>query len=277
MVPVNNNATYLGFADEAHYNVGRYRGLALVSMRATEAPRLRAELTSILHQSRVIECKWEKVRSARTRFTAQELLRWTLEQALSDFLRVNVLTWDTGTSEDQRQGTHHMKRLRSTYVQLLVRVLRTRWPDARYWRFYPDEQEALDWRAIEHDLQKLITNELTHVAEIEQILPRVSHNEPFVQLADLFAGLAVFSRDGYDDYERWLCSPGEDRDKPTGEQEPPTRLSSSLRQRCLILDEFYTDCKLRDMHVSLRTNRGLRTYDPQAPLAFEWVKLPPSK
>lgn len=277
MAPWNDNATYLGFADEARYNVGRYRGLALVSMRATDALRLRAEVTGILLQSNAIECKWEKVRSAKNRFTAQKLLRWTLEQALSDSLRVNVLTWDTGTSEDQRHGTHHMKRLRSTYVQLLVRVLRTRWHEARHWQFHPDEQEALDWRAIEHDLKNVMANEPGHMAEIEQILPRVSHNEPFVQLADLFAGLAVFSRDGYDDYERWLCCPGEDRDEPTGEQEPPARLSGSLRQRCLILDEFYTDCKLRDMHVSLRTNRGLRTYDPQAPLAFEWVRLPQPK
>lgn len=277
MAPGSENATYLGFADEAHYNVGRYRGLALVSMRATNAPRFRAEVTSILHQSNAVECKWEKVRSAKNRFTAQKLLRWTIDHALSDSLRVNVLTWDTGTSEDQRQGTHHVKRLRNTYVHFLARVVRTRWPDARHWRFYPDEQEALDWRAIEHDLKHIVTREPPHIAEIGQILPQVSHNEPFVQIGDLFAGLAVFSRDGYDDYERWLCSPREGHDEPTGEHEPPTRLSSSLRQRCLILDEFYTECKLRNMHVSLRTNRGLRTYDSRAPIAFEWITVVPPK
>ncbi len=277
MMSGNDETTYLGFADEAHYNVGRYRGLALVSMRATDASLMRADVNAILHQSNAIESKWEKVRSAKNRFTAQELLRWTLDHALSNYLRVNVLTWDTGTSEDQRQGTHHMKRLRSTYLQLFARVLRTRWPDARHWRFHPDEQDALNWRAIELELQDVVDSELIHSVEIDHILPRVSHDEPFVQVADLFAGLAVFSRDGYDDYEQWLCSPHEDYSQSAGEQEPPVILSSSLRQRCLILDEFYTQCKLRGANVSLRTNRGLRTYDPQAPVAFDWVRLPMPK
>lgn len=273
MLTVNDEATYVGYADEAHYNVGRYRGLALVSMRAADAPHLRAEVVAILHESNSNECKWEKVRSAKNRFTAQKLLHWTLDHALADVVRVNVLTWDTGTSDDQRQGTHHMKRLRSTYLRLFAGVMRTRWPDARRWRFHPDEQEALDWRAIQQDLRATVARDPVRPVEIDRITPCVSHEEPFVQIADLFAGIAVFSRAGYDTYERWLCSPDEHHDEPAGEQEPPVRLSSSLRQRCLILDEFYTKCKLHDAHVSLRTNRGLRTYDPQPPIAFEWLTL----
>lgn len=275
MTPANDETTCLGFADEAHYNVGRYHGVALVSICAADTQSLRAEMRAILEQSGAIECKWEKVRSAKNRFTAQKLVRWTLDHALSGTLHVNVLTWDTGTSEDQRQGTHHIRRLHSTYLHLFASVMLTRWPDARCWRFHPDQQEALNWQAVERELKSMTALDMTHTVEIDQILPRVSHEEPFVQIADLFAGLAVFSREGYDDYERWLCSPPEDHDEPAGEQDPPLRLSSSLRQRCLILDEFYTECKMRGVHVSLRTNRGLRTYDPQTPLAFDWVTLSP--
>jgi hypothetical protein len=272
MAASHDETTYLGFADEAHYNVGRYRGLGLVSMHEQDVPSLRAELSTILHKSNAAECKWERVRSAKHRFTAQKLLHWTLDHALADSVRVNVLTWDTGTSEDQRQGTHHMKRLRSTYVRLFAHVICRRWPDARRWRFHPDEQEALDWRAIQRDLQQVVSRESARSWEIDHIVPLVSRDEPFVQLADLFAGLAVFSRDGYDDYEQWLNAPGENHYEPTGEQHAPAHLSSSLRQRCLILDGFYTECKLRNARVSLRTNRGLRTYDPHPPIAFEWFK-----
>lgn len=272
MVPSHDEATYLGFADEAHYNVGRYRGLALVSMRALDAPSLRAEVSAMLLESHAIECKWERVRSAKHRFTAQKLLHWTLGHALADTVRVNVLTWDTGTSEDQRQGTHHMKRLRNTYMRLFAHVIHTRWPDARRWCFHPDEQEALDWKAIQRDLVHVVARESARSLDIDRIVPLVSRDEPFVQLADLFAGLAVFSRDGYDDYEQWLYAPGENHDEPAGEQHAPTRLSSSQRQRCVILDGFYTECKLRNAHVSLRTNRGLRTYEPQLPIFFDWFK-----
>lgn len=274
MAPGHNETTYLGFADEAHYNVGRYRGLALVSMCALEAPSLRAEVSSILHESRTTECKWERVRSAKHRFTAQKLLHWTLTHALAGSLCVNVLTWDTGTSEDQRQGTHHMKRLRSTYLHLFAQVIRTRWPNARCWSFHPDEQNALNWRTIQQDLQQAAIREHTHSLEINRIAPLISRDEPFVQLADLFAGLAVFSYDSYEDYEQWLCAPNDNNDAPAGEQHTQKRLSGSLRQRCVILDGFYTECKLHDAHVSLRTNRGLRTYDPQLPITFELLKPP---
>lgn len=270
MASGNDGATYLGFADEAHYNIGRYRGLALVSMRAIDARSLRAEVSAMLHESNSTECKWERVRSAKHRFTAQKLPHWTLDHAVMGSLRVNVLTWDTGTSEDQRQGTHHMKRLRSTYLRLFAHVIRTRWPDACHWLFHPDEQDALDWMAIAQDLRDVATREPARSVAIDGIVPLVSHDEPFIQIADLFAGLAVFSRGEYDDYEQWLCSPSNERGEPSGEQEPPARFSSSLRQRCVILDEFYTECKLRGMHVSLRANRSLRTYDPLAPVAFEW-------
>lgn len=270
MAQEHDQATYAGYADEAHYNVGRYRGLALVSMPAAKALALCAEVVAILQESRATESKWEKVRSAKSRFTAQKLLRWTVDHALAGSLRINVLTWDTGTSEDQRQGTHHVKRLRSMYLHLFTCVLQTRWPDAHRWRLYPDEQQALDWHAMEHDLRNAVHHEPARPIEVERIVPCVSHDEPFVQIADLFAGLGVFSREGYDDYERWLCAPHEDRDEPAGEQEPPVRLSGSLRQRCLILDEFYTECKLRGLPVSLRTNRGLRTYDVHTPIAFAW-------
>src|SRR5579859_3696324 len=133
MAPLGDEAACLGFADEAHYNVGRYRGLALVSMRAADAPSLRAEVTTILHDSNSTECKWERVRSAKHRITAHKLLHWALDHALVGSLRVNAFTWDTGTSEDQRQGTHHMKRLRSTYLHLFAHVIHTRWLDARRW------------------------------------------------------------------------------------------------------------------------------------------------
>ncbi len=250
---------YVAYADEAQYNFGRYRGLGVVSLRAEDAAGLSAEVDRLLRASEVGECKWEKVRSARTRFAAKKLLRWALDAAQRGALRVDVLLWDTHAAQRAGRGLPHIKNLRRLYAHLIERVVTARWPGPGRWRIYPDEQDAIPWEAIRQ-----------HVPAITNIAPRPSHEEPLIQLADLFTGLGVYSRSAYDTYEQWLCLPAEERALPASEDTPPLHISGADRQRCLVLDDFFTQCKLRMLGVSLRTNRGLRTYDPARPITFRW-------
>jgi hypothetical protein len=237
-------ATHATFTDETQYNVGRVRGLGMVSAPAEDAAALAYEVRSILSSSRVREWKWEKLRSAKTRFAGGKLLRWTVDRALAGALRIDTLTWDVGTSRPQ--SAPHMKRLHAMYADLLGRILPLRWLDAAAWRIYPDEQDALDWPRIARQLPYPVA-----------IMPSRSGAEPLIQLADLFAGLAVYSRDAYATYERWLGPES-------------AHFSASERHRCALLDEFWTESKYRGLGVSLRTNRGLRTYDATRPICFWW-------
>src|SRR5262249_7585314 len=106
---------------------------------------------------------------------------------------------------------------------------------------------------------------LPHIAAIT---PCRSDAEALIQVADLFAGLGVYSRSGYDTYEGWLCLPPAER--RGGNHLPGPALSASGRGRCPILDGVFTGCKLLGLGVSLRTPRGLRTYGMTPPLAFHW-------
>jgi hypothetical protein len=251
--------TYSAYGDEAQYNFGRYRGVGIVSLPSPLAVVHSAELRAILSTSGVEECKWEKVRSGRGRLATSKLLHWTLEQALNGTLAIDVLTWDTEGADHRGHGPHHLVKLRYMYAMLLESVVQARAPHGAHWRFYPDEQTAITWDRMAAQLPTL-----------SDITPSQSQDEPLIQIADLFVGLGVFSRNAYDLYEQWLCGPDEAETAPTGEQMPPERLSGSIRQRCLILDEFFTLCKLRGLGVSLRTQRGLRTYDQARPISFAW-------
>ena len=261
----SSEPAYAGFTDETQYNVGRYRGVALVGAPLAQVPLLSGEVERILAESGVAECKWEKVRSARTRFAAEKLLVWALDAALADRLHVDTLTWDAGELPAvSRSGTRpqplpYLKRLHQMYAALLAEALAHRWPDGRAWVIFPDEQNALRW--------PVIAAASPRIASVE---PRVSGAEPLIQLADLFAGLAVFSRAGYDTYERWLCLRPAERIRATEPSAALRGMSASDRQRCLLLDAFFTLCKLRLPGVSLRTQRGLRTYDPEKPITFHW-------
>jgi hypothetical protein len=250
-----------GYADETQYNVGQYRGVALVSALAPDAARLAAEVRSILSASGARECKWERVRSTKGRFLAAKLLAWTLDSAIAGRMRVDALTWDAGNSAHAGAGTPYLKKLHQMYRHLLAEALAHRWLDAATWTLYPDEQNALRWDTIAAGLPRLA-----------RIVPVESSREPLIQIADLFAGLAVFSRAGYDTYEQWLCLPATQRRSPSGKPGAGHAgfLSASDRYRCLLLDDFFTCCKSQLPGISLRTNRGLRTYDPERAITFRW-------
>ncbi len=256
MIVGDSEATHLAFCDETRYNVGRVRGLGMVSAPATEVARLDGELRALLAASHVTECKWEKVRSARTGFAAAELLRWSLDRTQADVLRVDTLTWQAESAARRSAAVPYRSRLRQMYARLLGETLPRRWPAGARFTVVPDEQGLLAWDAL--------AVALPHVA---RIVPCHSQDQPLVQLADLFAGLAAYSRDRYTTYDRWLSLP---RDARAAAPD----LSAADRVRCRLLDDFFIECKYRRLGVSLRTNWGLRTYDIAAPLGFWWAEVP---
>lgn len=254
MIARDSQTTHLAFCDETRYNVGHVRGLGMVSAPASEVERLEGEPRDLLAASNVAECKWEKVRSAKAGFAAAKLLRWTLDRTREGLLRVDTLTWQAESDTQRAAALPYRSQLRQMYARLLGDILPCRWPaDARF-TVVPDEQGVLAWDAL--------AAELPHVT---RIVPCRSQDQPLVQLADLFAGLAAYSRDRYTTYDRWLGLP---RDART----TATDLSAADRVRCRVLDDFFAECKYHHLGVSLRTNWGLRTYDASAPLGFWWAE-----
>jgi hypothetical protein len=65
MAPVDVGASpsHVAYSDESHHNVGRFRSLGVIS--------LRADLAAILRESDAHEFKWQKLKNAKYRFAAQ--------------------------------------------------------------------------------------------------------------------------------------------------------------------------------------------------------------
>jgi hypothetical protein len=248
------------YSDESSYNYGAVRGAGAVSLRLADAARLGGELAALLRASGVRELKWEKVRTARMAFAARKALDWTLDRALGGELWIETLTWDVTTATASRARRPALRRLREAYTALLASVI------ARHashtegggqscnWRIVPDEQTAMPWA--------LVRGALPQSAEIT---PERSAAQPLIQLADLFTGLAAYSRAVYDVYERWLCVP--DQDTPNGITE---YARGSQRYRFALLDDFYTTCVRSLPGISLQTRRGLYTWRTDAPIQFRF-------
>jgi len=283
----SSEPTHIAYTDESKYNFGRYRGVSLVSLRLQDAGRLRRELERLLQESDISEFRWKKVGNAKYRFAAIKMQGYGVEKATKGLLRVDVLTWDTEDTRHKLPGRDDIENLQRMYYHLFKNVLRDRWPDGSVWRLRPDENTALRWDTMEDFLDmassRLDTRRdlftagkfrlrLKQEFSIEQIVPCKSHEEPLVQLADLFAGLAVYSRTSYDCYKAWQSGSTPQLPLFEEEGEESVQPSRSDQERCQVLDKFDALCKRRKLGVSLKTYRGLRTRDPKNPVNFWWYE-----
>jgi hypothetical protein len=266
-------ASHHGYSDETNHNTGRFKGIGLVTACADTATRLSNEVREILASANVSELKWAKVRTARDRLGAIRVLEWVFNNLHA--LRVDVLTWDIEDGRhkiDRRDDAENIHRM---YHHLLRNVLQRKWPDDSAWRLFPDEQDSMDWQRV-HDVldsasgtnrNQGIIARMRSLKEfrVVQVTPCRSHNEPLIQLADLFAGVAAFSRANLTKYQHWKQL----EDRQTLLFAAPTIvISSGEREKFAFLSELHHKCKQQQLRVSLNSTGGLETRDPNLRLNF---------
>lgn len=279
--------TNIAYADETHHNVGRYRGIGLVSMRYADANGLGQGLQALLTDPGITEFKWQKLDSETDRKAALKMVRWAVDKACAGVLRLDVLTWDIEDSRHRVLGRDDTANLQRMYYHLFKNVLSARWPDGSIWRLCPDEHTGLKWYQVDDFLdmagthvevrRDLLTRgklsfRLKQEFGIKEIVPCRSQDEPLVQLADLFVGLGVYSRERYDRYEEWQRSCSQQPSLFRAQPAKPIQLSRSDRERCAVLSELDGLCKRQRLGVSLKTNRGLKTFSPANPANFWWYE-----
>ncbi len=284
---MSSAVTHIGFADESHWNEGRFRSLGLVTLPLNCLKFMESEVRRLLEESQVGEFKWKKLDGAKERFAAEKLCKFAVEKACPGQFRVDVLVWDIEDSRHKIAGRDDIANLGRMYYHLFRNVLRARWPNDALWRLCPDEHTAQDWGTLQDCLENISTGvEVEHSLftggqfrillrrefGIEEIQAVSSGAHPLLQLADLFAGLAVFSRDKFDAYQAWLQLTStqvclfEEGDTSAG----PSR---SSRERFHVLKKFDELCKERKLGVSLKEKSGLWTPQPQNPINF-WLYEP---
>ena len=274
--------THAAFGDETNYNTGHFPGIGVVSISRNLIESVNQALTELLSESGVQEFKWTKLRTARMRFLALKLVDFAVHEAKTGNLRIDVLTWDTSDTRHSIRKPDKIDNLQRMYYHLFRNVLRKRWPDDAIWCLFPDEQSALDWRMVRVYLQmsRSLTNRerkdknipgKREPAEGEFLLEGVfqchSHEEPLIQLADLFVGLGAFSRESYDRFETW-----ESYQSGNKNHKCINHLSHSEQEKYVVLYHLNTLCKQNKMWVSLKTHRGLKTKNPRMPINFWWYK-----
>jgi len=284
---MSSTITHIGFADESHWNTGRFRSLGMVTLPLNCLEIMESEVRWLLSKSQVREFKWKNLDGAKERFAAEKLCLFAVEKACTGQFRVDVLVWDVEDSRHKIAGRDDIANLGRMYYHLFRNVLRARWPNDAVWMLCPDEHTALDWGTLHDCLENVSAGveverslftggqfriQLRQEFGIEEIQPVSSEAQPLLQLADLFAGLAVFSREKFNSYKEWLrnTSPQLSLFNDDNVSNNP---SHSSRERFQVLKKFYYYCKNKKLGVSLENNYGLWTPNPVNPINF-WMYEP---
>jgi len=281
--------THIAFSDESHWNEGRHRSISLITMPSRFNTKHKQTVRGFLDEVGISEFKWANLSGVRERKAALKMCDFIVDTASKGLLQLDVLIWDIEDSRHKIPGRDDIANLQLMYYKLFKHVLINGWPDGSAWILYPDEHSAMDWDNVKDHLDKVDTKieiyqnlftggkfklRLIREFKIYKINPLSSACNPWLQIADLFAGLAVFSREHYSTYKQWQL----EQEKQKGqlflfESEPDTKISRSSRERCYVLDYFYKLCRSKKLGVSLNTNKGLRTYNNKKPINF-WFYTP---
>ena len=232
------------------------------------------KLKDILDNSSVKEFKWKKLRDAKYRFCAEKIINFIFQHLHTYDIRIDTLIWDTQDdrhSIPNRDDTANFERM---FFHLLHSALRKR-PKKSKWRIYPDERLDIDWNTIEQCLSAVGIRQ-EHVKspllgdffadqyyEISDFKQLQSHDHPCTHIADLFAGLSVFSKTRYDKYCSWKSC-----QNPGLFGADDTNFSKQEEARFVIMDLLNTSCKANKLGVSLKSNQCFATLSPKNPINF---------
>lgn len=247
---------------------------------------LDSKLRQILAHEGEDEIKWAELRTDFDLRVTQKCFAQIFEYLKLALIRCDTLAWDTEDSRHKILGRDDRANLARMYYHLFRNVLRSRWPDESVWAIYPDENSALNWT----ELRDILTTQSYSLAPIPEI--RTLHDfrlalrrefvivelvecrsiaEPLVQMADILAGVAVFSRVCYQKYLQW--------EEATSPQETlfpassPAALSNSERRRCIFLKALLDFARRNKLQLGFASSRGLKSYRPEMPLNF-WRYVP---
>jgi hypothetical protein len=274
-----NTSPFLAFGDESGTFSQRYQSVAVISGPASILEGTRRRLLEILASNGVDELKFTRVARDSSRINTADAFIHCVVEEYCQTIRIDTLTWDTQDTRHSVAGRDDRRNLEIMYFRVLLHMAK-QWNVAR-WRFYPDVQSCVDWERLRAFLegQPLAQARPEVVSLIENIgdanwftivdlTPSNSGDEPLIQLADLFAGVARFSRETCPKCLQWIEQENR-RDQLTFlEPKPLLKSTQTEENRFRLISKIDALCKGRKLGVSLRNRGYLWTPQPSNPIDF---------
>jgi len=264
------------YGDESGTFDHRFQSVAVVSGEAYMIDELRKKLRNEINTKGIQELKFSEIEGYKSH--KAEVARQFINYAVREFarykrIRIDIVTWDIQDSRHNIPNIDNANNLQIMYYNVLEHMAR-QWNKIR-WNFYPDENSKVNWNEIAKYLNmtrlsrsKLKQPTLVNMIEnnqkfnFDEVIPLDSVNEPIIQLADLFAGIARFSCEECPQCVRWLSSFGNRNQlklKNTHKKISKDRSTRIKECRYQLIGELDRICKSCRLGVSLRKKKKLWT------------------
>ena len=277
------------YSDESGFPSERFQSLSVVSGRENDIELFRDKLKQVLEDENISELKWAKLNGHSPKMrAAQRFIKIVLGNASQGKIRIDTLYWDIGDSRHKVIGRDDLKNIGIMYYKVIKHAIRSWNLREVKWEWYPDEHSGINWNEVSYFLNntKLGKKNLgisslfddwdeTYYINIMKLHQVNSKEEPMIQVADLFAGLARFSKEKGGEYFKWLESE-ESKKYPRLfmiDEEKEIKSSIKTKARFSLLRRLDQRCKKYKMQVSLKTNKCLTTKKPTNPINF-WFYTP---
>ena len=270
---------YIIFADESYTTDSRFRGISAVSIPMKNYEAVKNHLTEILRDSSVSEMKWQEIKDARNKFCAHKIVKFIIPNLHKYHIRIDTLLWDTQDSRHTIIGRDDIANFERMFYHLLGNAMKKRKRGVK-WHIRPDVRNGINWvtgrdclhykgqksEIVNSIFSTFILDEHYSVHSFEEAH---SHEEPLIQVADLFSGIFVFSTIAYEKYEVWQSH----KIPSLFVLHEPVHASNREKYRFELLEKLDAECKKLSLGVSLKNNRQLLTYNPENPINF-WQYRP---
>lgn len=265
------------YSDDSGSCDKRYQCLGVISLSEQSARKLNNELVSILNENQLEELKFEELRGHSPKMKAASCFLNTAINYCGS-IRIDILLWDHQDERHSVHGRDDSKNLQLMYYKLLVHAAR-RWSIVN-WHFYPDEQSGINWNEVREYLNNTLTKKVEpeiislfkterYVFNFDSVNPQHSHEEPIIQMADLFAGMSRFSHEKGSEFIAWTKKKNEKIEPSLFlPEENENSESKADAARFSLLEKFYLLCKKSRLGVSINTREYLWTPKPENPINF---------
>jgi len=274
------------FSDASGAGGDRFHSIALVSGTQETCCALREAL------SNCPSVEWKQVNGDhKAQQAALQYVETLVSHVARGKIRVDIITWDRQDARHQVRGRDDAENRARMYYHGLVYVGRQY--GSGLYALFPDEGECFDWDTLVECLERIdlarrrARGEVSSLPLFEIAKQRLtievqqcrSHEEPLVRLADIFAGMARWSREKAPHVVSWVDNTlrGEELSLfEIDEADTDQRQSRADVARTELVATLDRLCKDNKLGVSLRQRGYLWTPDPCRPINF-WPYEPQHK
>ena len=262
---------FLAYSDESGCFSERYQVIAVITGKEKDLMSLKIELKKILDMRRKGELKFSDIDPYSPQ-VAKNFIDKSIEFAVSEKIRIDVLLWDTQDKRHNIKGRDEKGNLERMYYKVLRHVAE-RWGQ-KDWKLFPDENSAINWEEIRNYLNNTrisypkppllpLFEEENYKINFIEITQQDSKNEPIIQLADLYAGLARFSRKNKDKCISLIENSKNRRNLfPNGHPKKKDDVSKADKVKVDLIKLLNDKCKEFKLGVSLEKKGYLWTPNP---------------